>query len=64
MAVFSNEIGLVKRKNKIYKVAIKKLKCKASESIFIDDKKENIERAEKLGINGILFKNTSQLKKN
>lgn len=63
LVVFSNEIGLVKRKDKIYKATIKKLKCKSEECIFIDDKKENMEMAKKLGINGILFKNASQLKR-
>ena len=64
LAVFSNEIGLVKRENKIYRFVIKKLKCKPKECIFIDDKKENIERARKLGINGILFrKNINLLKR-
>lgn len=61
--IFSNEVGLVKTENKTYKFVIRKLKCKPSECIFIDDKKENIERARKLGIDGILFKNTNQLKK-
>ena len=63
LAIFSNEIGLVKRKDKIYNFTVKKLKCKPSECVLIDDKKENIARAKKLGINGILFRNTRQVKR-
>lgn len=63
LVVFSNEMGLVKRKDKIYKVTVKKLKCKPGECIFIDDRKENIARAKRLGINGILFRNIRQVKK-
>lgn len=63
LVIFSNEIGLVKRKDKIYKVAAKKLGCRPSECIIIDDKKENIARAGRLGMNGILFKSISQVKK-
>lgn len=64
LVVFSNEVGLVKRNDKIYKFTIKRLKCKPSECVLIDDKRENIKMAERLGINGIFFKNISQLKKN
>ena len=61
--IFSNEIGLVKRKDKIYKITIEKLGCRPNECIIIDDKKENIKRARKLGVNGILFRNIKQVKK-
>ena len=63
MVIFSNEIRLVKRKDKIYKVTIKKLKCEPSECVLIDDKKENIARAKRLDMNGILFKNIRQVKR-
>ncbi|MBI2659788.1 HAD-IA family hydrolase [Candidatus Woesearchaeota archaeon] len=63
IVLFSNEIGLVKRKDRIYRVIIKKLNCKPNECIFIDDKKENIRRAGKLGMNGVLFRNVRQVKK-
>ena len=62
VTIFSNEVGLVKREIRIYKFVINKLKLKANECIFIDDKKENINRGKKLGINGILFLNIIQLK--
>lgn len=34
----------------------------AKETIFIDDGKENIQKAEEVGIYGILFQNAKQLK--
>ena len=42
---------------------IKDSKINPKETIFIDDYKNNIENAEKLGIKGILFKNAEQLEK-
>lgn len=63
IALFSNEVGLVKKRDKIYKVVIKKLGFKPGECVLIDDRKENIKRAKRLGINGILFKNIKQLKR-
>ncbi|MBS3106007.1 HAD family phosphatase [Candidatus Woesearchaeota archaeon] len=62
-AFFSNEVGLVKRENKIYKFVIKELKCKPNECAFVDDNKGNIKRAEKFGIKGILFTNIRQLRR-
>ncbi|MBI2651986.1 HAD-IA family hydrolase [Candidatus Woesearchaeota archaeon] len=63
VAVFSNEVGLVKRENKIYKFVLGKLKCKSEDCILVDDKIENIQRAGKFGIKGVLYKNVRQLKK-
>lgn len=63
LIIFSNEVHMVKRESKIYKFIIRKLKCKPKECIFIDDKRENIKRAKRMGINGILFRNIKQLKK-
>jgi len=42
--------GLRKPDKKAFEFVLKKLKVKAEESIFIDDKKENLVPAEKLGI--------------
>ncbi len=62
LAIFSNEVGLVKREDKIYRFAVKNLRCKPSECVLIDDKKENIQRARRLGINGILFESIKKVK--
>jgi epoxide hydrolase-like predicted phosphatase len=53
----------VKPEKEIYIIALNKLNCKPEETIFIDDRIENIEGANKLGINSILFKDINQLKK-
>jgi len=47
----------------IYKLALKRLNLKAKECVFIDDLRKNITSANKLGFKGILFKNTTKLKK-
>jgi len=47
----------------IYLKALKELSCKAEECIFVDDLIKNVEAANKLGINGILFESLEQLKK-
>lgn len=48
---------------KIYKILLKKLKLPASEIIFIDDTKECLTPAKKLGMKTILYKGLGQLKK-
>jgi len=48
---------------KIYKLLIKKLKLPPKEIIFIDDTKECLIPAKKLGMKTILYKNNRQLKK-
>lgn len=47
---------------KIYNSLINKYNINPEESIFIDDTKKNIEIAEKLQFNTILFKELEQLK--
>jgi putative hydrolase of the HAD superfamily len=61
--ILSSEVGMKKPEVGIYRMALKKLKVKADESIFIDDKEKNLVTAEKLGMKTILFKNVKQLKK-
>ena len=58
--VVSCESGFRKPNPKIYKLFIKKSKCKASEILFIDNQIWNIKPAKKLGIKTILFKNNKQ----
>ena len=40
---------------------LKEINQKPEEVIFIDDKETDIEKAKRLGINAILFKNTKRL---
>ena len=53
--VFSYETKMGKPDEGIYKKLISEFFLEESESIFIDDRKENVEIAEKLGIRSILF---------
>lgn len=53
--VLSFEVGSMKPQPHIFRVALERAKSKAEECVFIDDRRENIEGAEKLGIKGILY---------
>ncbi len=62
--IVSCDVGIRKPNSKIYRLTLKKLKIKPSESLFIDNQKWNTDAAKKLGINIILFKNNKQLFEN
>lgn len=53
-------IGSRKPLKEPYEFALKKLKANAAETLFIDDKKANVQTASKLGIHGILFSGNIQ----
>ncbi|MDD3481058.1 MAG: HAD family phosphatase, partial [Patescibacteria group bacterium] len=59
----ASEIGFVKPHKEAFEYVLKRLNVKPIESVFVDDSAINVEGAKKLGINGILFKNIKQLKK-
>ncbi len=59
--IISCNIGLRKPDLKIYKLLIRKCKCKAEEILFIDNRYWNLKPAKKLGIKTILFKGNKQL---
>lgn len=56
---------LVKPNKEIYELLLNRFKLKAEESIFIDDRLDNVEAAKKLGIDAFQFdyKNIEELKK-
>ncbi|MFN8578758.1 MAG: HAD family phosphatase [Candidatus Sericytochromatia bacterium] len=58
---FSYKLGIVKPDPRIYEHCLKDLNLEPQETIFIDDRKNNIQTANNLGINGIIFENYSQL---
>ncbi len=60
---FSCEIGLVKPHRSIYEHSLSNLGLQGSESLFIDDRKENIDAAAELGIHGHHFTNYDNLMK-
>lgn len=59
----SNVIHLAKPDEQAYLYVLKKLKLKPQETLMIDDRIENITPAKKLGMHGIVFKNTKQFQK-
>lgn len=61
-AVFSCNINIIKPNEKIYKIALNGLDVSPEEALFFDDLPQNIEAANILGINGILWQNYKQAK--
>lgn len=61
--IFSHEVGFRKPNPEIYKIALERLNSIAENTIFIDDDKKNVEAAQSLGFNGIVFTNDLDLKK-
>lgn len=59
-AVFSCEVKQLKPEPEIYETLLNRYAINPSKSVFLDDKKENCEGAEKLGMHSILFKDFKQ----
>jgi len=59
--VISSEVKLLKPDEKIYQTALSRLDVEAEETIFVDDRLENIEGAQKVGMHGVLFTETEQV---
>jgi len=53
--ILSYEVGYVKPHPEIYIEALKKARARAEECVFLDDLPENIEGAQRLGMNSILY---------
>jgi putative hydrolase of the HAD superfamily len=60
---WSCELGIAKPDPAIYTLTCDKLGVRLDESLFIDDKLDNIRAAEQLGLHGIQFKNVDQLRR-
>ena len=54
-AVFSCDLNLIKPDPEIYRRTLGILGCPGKETVFIDDREENITAAEKEGMKGLLF---------
>ncbi|MDX9883560.1 MAG: HAD family phosphatase [Prolixibacteraceae bacterium] len=54
--------GVNKPERRIYEIALNEMDIKPEQAIFIDDRQENIDAANNLGITGILFENASQVR--
>lgn len=53
--VYSCDVGLLKPQIEIYELALKQFGVEASKTVFIDDKPENVEGAQKAGLHAIHF---------
>ena len=60
--ILSHEVGLTKDEKYIFLLAAKKLQVKPQECIFIDDVRDFVDVAKSVGMKGITFKNSKQLK--
>lgn len=60
--LFSYQCKLIKPEPDIYRHLLSDFQLEPSESVFIDDKTENIEAANALGIKGIVFQNFKDAK--
>ena len=61
--ILSCEVGFEKPQRWIYKLALKRLRLRPEECVFVDDRKENVRGASKVGIKAFLFKGAKQFKK-
>lgn len=60
--VISYEVKIVKPEPGIYEALLAKYRLKAEESVFLDDRAENIAAAEQLGFHGIVVESFEQAK--
>lgn len=58
--LFSYEAGWSKPDARIYQLILLRLRVEANEAIFVDDKPANVDAAELLGMQGIVFHDTAQ----
>ena len=59
--LYSWEIGMLKPNRDIFELALRKLDVKPEEVIFIDDKLEHIQGAQRVGMRTILFDDTERV---
>ncbi|MFQ5928113.1 MAG: HAD family hydrolase [Acidobacteriota bacterium] len=60
--VLSYQVGSLKPDPQIFSAALDKVGCSPSEVLFVDDRIENVQAAEKMGIKGILFVGEKELR--
>jgi len=61
--VISAEEKIMKPDPRIYRIALERLEVGGAESIFVDDVLENVRGAEALGMHGIRFHSTEQVRR-
>jgi epoxide hydrolase-like predicted phosphatase len=60
--VISAEVGISKPDPRIYELAVLRLGVLPREAVFVDDFPHNIEAAQRVGLKGILFRNSDQVR--
>lgn len=61
--IFSHDVGVRKPHPRVYEMALEAGNAKPEETVFIDDKPQALEPAERLGIHTILFESPEQLQR-
>jgi len=62
--ILSAEVGMMKPQPEIYQLALKQAQVQAQEAAFVDDTPRNVEAANALGLHGILFRDSAQVREN
>lgn len=62
-AVLSYKLGLRKPQPEIYLAALRRARCAAEEAVFIDDLKENVAAAGRLGLHAIRYTGSAALRR-
>lgn len=60
LMVFDDEDGISKPGERIYQLTLARLNMQPGETIFVDDRAENVETARRLGMHAIHFKDARQ----
>jgi putative hydrolase of the HAD superfamily len=60
--VWSYQLGIAKPDAEIYRHTLERLGTQPEETLFIDDKRENVEAARALGIRSIEYSSVEQLR--
>jgi len=60
--VWSYQLGIAKPDPAIYRYALEKLGTQPAETLFVDDKAENVDAAVALGMEGIVFSDVEKLR--
>jgi HAD superfamily hydrolase (TIGR01509 family) len=60
--VLSSEVKVCKPNPEIYRILLERYQLRPEESVFIDDRQENLDAAQKLGIATILFQMAKQVR--
>lgn len=61
LIVISAEEGMMKPDERIYRITLERLGVKPEETVFVDDRQENVDAARRLGIFSVLRVSTEQM---